>query len=157
MRLGRIFNQGKPVPVGQSAQSVNVRHLAEQVYSHDRRGTRSHGGGYRVRIHQQCVRADIDECRVRSHRADRLDCADEGVRRHDDFVAGTDVERGQDHLECICPVGDSHAMRGLTVFREAGLKAFDHGTADELAIAQDGAPGIVEFGVDLAMTRADIE
>src|SRR5450759_685694 len=63
---------------------------------------------------------------------------DERVRWDDDLIAGPDPECSQAELQCIGPVGDTHAVIGATVGGPLALEGLDGRAADVTGAEQAG-------------------
>ena len=82
---------------------------------------------------------------------------DIGVRRDDDFVTLPDVERAQGQGERVEPVAKPHAMLRFAKLRPLALEAFHFGTEDIPAALEHTRDRGIDFGLQFAISRAEVE
>ncbi len=92
VRLAPVFDEGEPASLGERGERVEIGDLAVQMDGHHRFGARRDGGLGQLGIDQMIV-AHVDQNRSRAELGDREGARDEGVRRNDHLVAGSDTER----------------------------------------------------------------
>ena len=80
-------------------QRLPLDRAAEEVYCHDRARPRGHGSRNRARVEVERVWIDVDQHRARAAELDDVRRGREGVRRHDDLVTRSDLEREQREVE----------------------------------------------------------
>jgi len=103
MRLRGVLDQGQTISSGHGNQGVDVGHLTEQVHRDDRGRSRARCGRHRVGVNQQRVGQHVDEPGARPNRANRFGGRDKGVGGHDDLVARTDPQVGEDKSSASVP------------------------------------------------------
>ena len=81
---------------------------------------------------------------------------DVGVRRHDDFVAGTDAVSAQYEVQCIEAVADADAMPDLAVPGEFLLEGVDFVAEDEPAGIQHAVEGRLHLGAEFLVRRPHV-
>ncbi len=134
VRLRGILDQQQAVAMGQGLQGLHLGQLPIQVHCHDG------ACAWPDRLFHPC-RVDVESDRVRLDRhqhqmvlADRQKCRDEGVGRHDDFVAFAQHPQltvaAQDQPQRIQPVAHADCMRGAAItgefFFECGQLLTEH-------------------------------
>ena len=107
---------------------------------------------------------DVVGALVRLHRhrrgaalADGQPGGDVGVAGHDDFVTRPDVHGAQCQMQGIQAVGHADAVGGAAVGGELGLEGIDLGAEDEPAAADNAGDGLVNFGLQLHISRLEVK
>ncbi len=72
---------------------------------------------------------------------DGVSDGDEREGGNDDFVARTDIQGEQGHVEAGGAAADRDGMRDVVVFGERGFEGCELGTETEVRGAQDGGDG----------------
>jgi hypothetical protein len=108
--LGRVLDHMDVVPLPKLEQWAHVSRLAGQVHRYQRLRPRSHRLRHRFRI-------DVVRARQAIHEDDGRPCVGDGerrrdvrVRRQDDLIAGTDVQRKERQSERVEAAADPDAV-----------------------------------------------
>ena len=90
-------------------------------------------------------RVGLDRHRPRAHRRHRQPGRDEGMRRYDDLVACTDLERAQREHQSVEAVRDAHRMSRAAEVCPFGLERLDLGAKDVPATVEHAQHGRVDL------------
>lgn len=156
VRLTRILDDEEIVAARDFHDWVHVRHLAVQVYRHDRLRPPGDRRLKEAGVHRVGARIDVHEHRRRPAQADRLGCRHESVRHRDDLVAGAHSEAGQREPQRVRPVADPHRVAGAAEGREFALKLFNKRSAGEGVAIDHGADGGEQVGAQRIVLRAEV-
>ena len=147
--MGRIFDHGNAIRLGDIENRVHVGTLAEEMHRHDRlRPTRDLLFDF-VSIDVVRQRVDIREHGRRPESGHGAGRGKERERRHDDFIAGADIESREGQQERIGPIGTTDGVVRPAIFGGFGLERGHFRAKDHLAGLQDANHG----SVDLVLKR----
>ena len=73
------------------------------------------------------------------------------------LIARTDVHDAQCEVERVETIANPDTMRRLAISREGGFERRDFGSADIMARCHDARDGGVDFGLEFAIRRRQIE
>jgi hypothetical protein len=110
------------VPVCNRPERAHIAHQSIEVDRQDRLGLRSYRRLDLMRIEVAGIRFDLDKNRSRSRLENGRRRGDETHRRGDDFVARSDIEREQGHVQGAGATRDCERVPLAQVARELRLE-----------------------------------
>ena len=128
MGVGTVFDKRNPLPLGEIAESVQIRGMATHVNSNDGLCTRRDGRFREFGIETPGVRRDVHGDRQRAGVENGAGRSDEGVVGEDHFISGADAEGGYGDFESGRTVGHGNAVFGAVKFGECLFKGESSGS-----------------------------
>ena len=126
--MGTVFDKRNPLPLGEIAESVQIRGMATHVNSNDGLCTRRDGRFREFGIETPGVRRDVHGDRQRAGVENGAGRSDEGVVGEDHFISGADAEGGYGDFESGRTVGHGNAVFGAVKFGECLFKGESSGS-----------------------------
>lgn len=140
-RFAGVFNDYEVVPGGEVAKAMHVRGNAEGVDYEDGAGSRGQRafncGGCEV----ESDRVDVGEDGCGANVKDGVGYGDEGERGDDDFIAFSDAESEQGHVQACGAAADCDGVGDGVVCGQSGFERREFGTEAEMRSAQDCSYG----------------
>jgi hypothetical protein len=155
--LGRVFYKQESVSIGDGCDRIHIRGLTIQVDRYDGARPRGYGLGNKsgIEVVSAFVRIDGDRyCSSVRHREPR---GNVGVRRHYDFVAGTDSSGAKDQMKGIETIGNSDAMLGTAIGGKFLFECLNLFAKHIPARRHDAVECCVKFIADFAVRRTHIQ
>ena len=155
MSLRGILDEYDARSFSETAQGVNVGHLAVKV-DHDHRRSPRGDDRFELRGRQQeSIRAYIREHWRRPGEDNGLGRRDERVGGQDDLVADADPQGHESQPQGIGPIAHADRVRYTAVGSPRLLEVRDRRTIHEPARAQRG-PRVLDSGADVARHRRQV-
>ncbi len=136
MRLASVLDQHEPAPLGDSAESAHVGHLAVKVHRQEGTRARPAGGCRSGGIEAVVVLGDVSHHRDAARLRHRLERGDEGRCGNDDLLAGLESRRQEPEPKSVKPARDADAMVDAAVRGERLLEKRDRRAVRERARVQ---------------------
>ncbi len=155
--LGRVLHHDDAARPCEVQQRIHVDHLPVEMDGHDGPGSRRDGRLDLRDVHEQRVRAHVDEDGPGAERADGLGGGDEREGDGDHFVSLANSDRLEGERQRVGSVGHADAVRGAAERGEVSLECRDLLAEDERCTRQHSGDGFVDLGTDREVLRLQID